>query len=647
MCGIAGLYSLNTARNKSEQAAIGRKLEQAIAHRGPDAADLWQDDDVPLTLCHRRLAIIDLSDDGRQPMHSHSGRYVVTYNGEIYNYLILQKELENAGIKFKNRSDTEVMLAAFEHWGINQALQKLNGMFAIVLWDRKERKLHFIRDRFGKKPLYVGWCGRDLVFSSELKSFHAHSDFNGEIDRDVLAQYMRYGYVHAPHCIFKNIWQMLPASRMVLSVDELQGSENFADKMQNYWSLKAIVERGKNNLSTLSEAEIIEEFEGKLQTAVSKRMISDVPFGAFLSGGIDSSSVVALMQKEASTATKTFSIGFDEAGYNEAEYAKEIATYLETNHQEFYVSAEDARDVIPKLPDIYDEPFADSSQIPTYLISKLARDQVTVVLTGDGGDEILGGYDRHTKIPALWNKLSWMPWALRKIICGAMAQMPDSLLQVLKPNSLLFPAQVKRALQLMGRKDADAIYEALITHWSAQENLVLNGNEPNISLKDKSLWPKNLNFAEKMMFGDLLSYRVDDLMVKTDRATMAVALEARAPLMDHELAEYCWTLPHHMKIRGTQGKWLLRQVLERHVPKALYDRPKMGFSVPIGSWLRGALKSWGDDLLSRDRLEAQGLLNADVLVNAWDEFQLSNKQDVPKHLWTALMFQAWYDRWIK
>lgn len=644
MCGIAGLYDLGGG-DKESHAKIGHAMEQAIAHRGPDASDLWQDDNAPLTLCHRRLAIIDLSADGRQPMRSPTGRYVVTYNGEIYNYQELRTELEEQGIKFRSQSDTEVMLAVFEVWGVEAGLKKLNGMFAACLWDCDNKIIHFMRDRFGKKPLYIGWMGSQLVFSSELKSFHAHPDFKPEIDRNVLAQYMRYGYVQAPNCILNNIWQMAPASYLSLDVNEITQGENLSLKIVQYWSLKEVVEKGKSNLSFKKDREIIEDFERKFQRSCDQRMISDVPLGAFLSGGIDSSSVVALMQKASKTPVKTFSIGFHEAGYNEAEHAKAIAEHLGTEHQEFYVSADEAMEVIPQLPDVYDEPFADSSQIPTYLISKLARDQVTVVLTGDGGDEILGGYDRHVKIPALWSKVSWMPHAVRQIVFLIALWVPDKIYQILKPKNPLFPAKVKRALGLMRLKNANEIYKALITHWD--EGVVLNAKESLSDLDQTGLWPDNLSFAEKIIFGDTLSYRVHDLMVKTDRATMAVALEARAPLMDYELAEYCWTLPYNTKVRGGSGKWLLRQVLEGYVPKALYDRPKMGFSVPIGEWLRGPLKPWAQGLLDRTRLEQQGLFDTDKIVTAWEEFLSSKSQDVPKHIWTALMFQGWYDRWIE
>ena len=377
-------------------------------------------------------------------------------------------------------------------------------------------------------------------------------------------------------------------------------------------------------------------------------MLSDVPLGAFLSGGIDSSTIVSLMQKRASSAVKTFSIGFEENAYNEAEHAKEIARHLETDHQEFYVTGQDALDVIPKLPEIYDEPFSDSSQIPTYLISKLARDQVTVVLTGDGGDEILAGYDRHTKVADLWSKIGWIPAPLRRIFLSLLLMAPDALYGALKSGSPLYATKVKRALQLMKLSNAAEIYDALVSSWPANLNVVLNSKDPLIPLTDETYWPQNLDFAESMIYGDTLSYRPNDLMVKTDRATMAVALEARAPLMDYKLAEYSWSLPHHMKVRGGQGKWLLRQVLKRHVPENLYERPKMGFSVPLADWLRGPLKSWGADLLSPESLKAQGLLNADIIYTRWENFQQgATSQETPKDLWSALMFQAWFDRWMK
>jgi asparagine synthase (glutamine-hydrolysing) len=409
--------------------------------------------------------------------------------------------------------------------------------------------------------------------------------------------------------------------------------------MQTYWSLKSIAEQGRAKRINLPESDIISDLEGHIEKSVTQRMISDVPLGAFLSGGIDSSTVVALMQKNANKPVKTFSIGFEEDGYDEAVHAKQIAKHLGTDHQEFYVSGLEALDVIPILPDIYDEPFSDSSQIPTYLISKLARDKVTVVLTGDGGDEILAGYDRHTKIAALWSSVGWMPQAMRKATFRALSNLPDGLYGKNKGR------KVKRAMDLMGLKDAEHIYDRLLSSWP--QNIVRQGQEPLIPLKDEKYWPVDLDFVESMIFGDQLAYRPNDLMVKTDRASMAVALEARAPLMDHHLTEYCWSLPHDIKVRGGKGKWALRQILKNYVPETMYERPKQGFSIPLNEWLQGPLKEWGSDLLSKDALDKHGLLENDIIHREWNNFQ-DNKgvQDVPKHLWSVLMFQAWHERWM-
>jgi asparagine synthase (glutamine-hydrolysing) len=647
MCGIAGFYS-TVAGDRREFHAIGGYMQNAIAHRGPDDFGIWQDPDVPVLLAQRRLSIIDLSADGHQPMASHSGRYVCVYNGEIYNFLEIRAELERAGSTFKGRSDTEVMLAAFDRWGVNQALQKIGGMFAIILWDREKKQIHFIRDRFGKKPLYVGWGKNALIFGSELKAFHAHPDFTPTINRDALALYMRYGYVCAPYSIYKNVWQVLPGARLTLDVATLRPGMDLAALMEAYWDLPRVVEDRRAHPNTKDEDTIVREFEGLLDKAVAQRMISDVPLGAFLSGGIDSSLVVALMQKNSARPVKTFSIGFEEEAYNEAQHAAKVAAHLGTDHREFYVSGQDALDVIPKLPEIYDEPFADSSQIPTYLISKLARDHVTVVLTGDGGDEILGGYQRHTHIPAVWKKVGWIPASLRGMAGQLARQIPEGAYDALRPGYPQFGRRVHRLAQLIGKKGPREVYEFLIGAWDNAEQVVPGSHLPVIPLTDPSRQPRGLSFAERMIYGDTLSYRPNDLMVKTDRAAMAVALEARAPLMDHLLCEYSWSLPMNMKIRGLTGKWLLREVLKKHVPPALYERPKMGFGIPVNEWLRGPLREWGGDLLSRDRLKAQGLLNADIIAKAWDDHQKGIMVDAnATHLWSALMFQAWYERWAK
>lgn len=623
-------------------------MQNALAHRGPDDFGLWQDPDLPLVLAQRRLAIIDLSADGHQPMASHTGRYVAVYNGEIYNYLEIKAELEAKGHTFKGRSDTEVMITAFEQWGVNQGLQKLAGMFALVLWDREKRQIHFIRDRFGKKPLYVGWGRSSLIFASELKAFHAHPDFDARVDRDALTLFMRYGYMCAPYSIFKGVWQILPGARLTLDLDGLKPGADLAALMEPYWNLPHIVEDRRAHVNRKSEAEIIEEFEALLQTAVSQRMISDVPLGAFLSGGIDSSTVVALMQNASVQPVKTFSIGFEEAGYDESAHAAKVAAHLGTDHREFFVTAQDALDVIPKLPDIYDEPFADSSQIPTFLISELARSHVTVVLTGDGGDEILGGYQRHTHIPPIWKKIGWVPSSLRSMAGNLALKIPEETYDTLRPDYPQFGRRMHRLSHLIGLKGPREIYNYLVGAWDNPEDIVIGGHLPMIPLNDPAWQPRGLSFAERMIYDDTLSYRPNDLMVKADRAGMAVALEARAPLMDHRLCEYSWSLPMDMKIRGMTGKWLLRQVLKKHVPTALFDRPKMGFAVPVGDWLRGTLREWAGDLLSPSRIKAQGWLDADIIAQAWDNHQNgASYTPNPVNLWATLMFQAWYDRWMK
>lgn len=648
MCGIAGFFTVSGGRDRRDMQAIGTGMNRAIAHRGPDANDVWQDPDLPLIMAQGRLAIIDLSVRGLQPMPSHSGRYMIVYNGEVYNFPELMAQLESLGHKFNGHSDTEVLLTAIEHWGLNQALQKINGMFAFALWDRQEKILHLVRDRFGKKPLYAGWAGKTLVFASELKAFHAHPDFKAELNRDVLALYMRFGYVCAPFSIFKNVWQLLPGGRISFHLPSLSAGDDLAQKMELYWSLRNAVEDARSNPVRASEQEIIAQFEEMLSKAVRERMVSDVPLGAFLSGGIDSSAVVALMQQNASAPVKTFSIGFEDSAYDESGAAAKIAAHLHTDHHEFRVTAQNALDVVPMLPSMFDEPFADASQIPTFLISHLAKQHVTVALTGDGGDEILGGYQRHTHIPHVWNRISWMPAALRRAAGNILLTVPQNTYDRLKPSYPQFGRRMHRMAQVLAQGDTNSLYASLLQVWPDRDHVVPGAAMPPIPLDDMAMWPQGLNLAEKMIYADTLSYRPNDLMVKTDRAAMAVALEARAPLMDYKLCEYSWRLPMEMKIRGLEGKWLLRRVLEKHVPRELFDRPKMGFSVPLHQWLKGPLKPWASDLLSYDRLKRQGLLNAELVAGRWKDFQdgkggHANAGDI----WAALMFQAWHDRWMK
>ncbi len=643
MCGITGFYDLKNTRSRAEMHAICQAMNKTITHRGPDSADIWQDPDVPLALGHRRLAILDLSAEGHQPKASFSGRYMVVYNGEIYNHLDLRKELEIAGHNFKGRSDTETLLTAIEHWGLNLTLQKIEGMFAFVLWDRKERHLHFIRDRLGKKPLYIGWAGSTLIFGSELKALRAHPDMVPEINEQALNLMLRNGYVQAPHAIYKNI-QSLPAGfRLKIDTQNIEAGARLDKMMEPYWHHLRAIETARNTLHTGSDSQIIDEFEALLKTCVSDRMLSDVPLGAFLSGGIDSSSVVALMQELSSRKIKTYAIGFREAGFDEAVYAAKVADHIGTDHHQLYVDALDAMSVIPKLPDMYDEPFADISAIPTYLVAKFARQDVTVALSGDGGDEMLGGYNRHITGPKIWDKTRHIPRPLRHIAAKAITSVSAAHWDKLVRQRPQFGTAIYKAASVMEIDQQEEFFARLTAQWDTLP--VANENTPRL-LSDQSDWQTGtLSFAEKMMYWDALSYLPNDILTKVDRASMAVSLEARAPLLDRRIYDYVWRLPERFKVRDGQGKWLLRQVLRRYVPDHLFERPKQGFSMPVGTWLRGDLRDWAEDLLDEQQLKEQGYLDTKIIRDVWDE-HLAGRGDHAVKLWTVLMFQAWYKRWM-
>jgi asparagine synthase (glutamine-hydrolysing) len=642
MCGITGFYEIKTARKRSEMQAIGKEMTARLLHRGPDAGDVWQDPDSPVLLGHRRLSIQDVSSAGAQPMLSASERYVIIYNGEIYNAPALQTEMEEAGISFRGHSDTEVFLAAIERWGLNQALQKINGMFAFALWDRKEKQLHLVRDRLGKKPLYVGWAGGSLVFGSELKSLRAHPDFKAAIDAAALALYLRYASVPAPHCIYAGIWSVPAGHRLTIQARDVQAGDDLSTLMQPYWRPCEIAAQAHNVRAPKSDAAALAVFEELLGTCVSERLLSDVPLGAFLSGGIDSSSIVAMMQARTNAQVKTYTIGFAESGYNEADYARKVAQHLETDHHEMTVSESDALALIPSLAEMYDEPFADISAIPTALLCKFARGDVTVALSGDGGDEMLGGYNRHIEAPRLWNKIGRFPPKLRAMAGKAISSVGVQTWDKILPMRPQAGTAMHKMAALMPLEDERAVYERLIRHWD-EPPVKGGGTAPDLPIYQQDT--KGLSFAEQMMLWDTTGYLPNDILVKVDRASMATSLEVRAPLLDPRIFQFAWSLEMQQKIRGGSGKWLLKELLKKYVPADLFERPKQGFAMPVGQWLRGELRDWAEDLLSEERLNATGVLDPAPIRACW-EAHLRGAGHHATKLWTVLMFMAWYKRWM-
>lgn len=648
MCGIAGYFETVPRSTRKELETTAAAMAATLHLRGPDDSGVWTDPSVGIALAHCRLSILDLSSFGAQPMHSGSGRYALSFNGEIYNFRALRSELESLGHTFRGHSDTEVMLASFSQWGVHQAVERFNGMFAFAVWDRKERLLHLARDRYGEKPLYYGWMGRTFMFASELKALRAHPDFETNIDRDVLSLYFCHGYIPAPYSIYFGISKVLPGTMVTLAPQS-----SCTPTAISYWSVRAVAEQGSANPFTGTETEAISHLDQLLRDAVKLRMEADVPLGAFLSGGVDSSTIVALMQAQSAQPVRTFSIGFHEAAFNEAEYAKAVATHLGTNHTELYVAPEAAMAVIPRLPTLYDEPFSDPSQIPTFLVSQLARRDVTVCLSGDAGDELFAGYDTYLHGIRIWKLIGWLPRCLR-VLSGrgltALSSAPWEFLfrtiEPICPKGLRLQhlgLRLKNLAELLPADHVETMYRRIVTHWNVPDSLVIGASsEPPTAFTDRTQWGNLSGALRRMLYTDSMMYLPDDILVKLDRASMGVSLEARVPLLDHRVAEFAWQLPVSMKIRDGRGKWILRQVLSRYLPLRLTDRPKMGFSVPISAWLRGSLREWGEALLDGKRLRDQGYLNPDLIRGKWGE-HLSGKVDWHTHLWDVLMFQAWFE----
>jgi asparagine synthase (glutamine-hydrolysing) len=658
MCGIVGLVDFKNSNTAGVMTEVISRMTETLRHRGPDDGGVWVDDQWGVALGHRRLSIVDLSADGHQPMSSTSGRYVIAFNGEVYNFLAVRRELESAGQRFRGHSDTEVLLQSIERWGLDKTLSRVAGMFAFALWDRSEQRLDLVRDRLGKKPLYFGWSDGSLLFASELKAFRAHPRFNAELDRGALALLLRHGFIPAPHTIFKDVFKLPPGTRLSIRRDGnyIGNGSDILAHVEPYWSAIAVAERGVSDpFSFGSESEALNRLDELLSYAVSERMIADVPIGALLSGGIDSSTVVALMQRHSSKPVKTFTVGFHERGFDEAEDARRVAEHLGTEHIELFVTPEEAQSIIPRLPEIYDEPFADSSQIPTFLIAQLARRHVTVVLSGDGGDEVFGGYWRHFHANTL-ACLFRVPALLRAPSAHILHSLSpydwNNILDAVRPVT---PRRFKRALSgdrihkfagILRAESLEGAYRTMLSQWLEPKQIVRGlDQEPSTVMTNLGRHLSLKNSAEVMMALDTISYLPDDVLTKVDRATMAVSLEARAPLLDYRLVEFAWRLPIEMKVRNGAGKWILRQLLRRYVPQGLFDRPKQGFSLPIGEWLRGSMRGWAEDLLSEHRLRGEGILEAGPIRRAWGE-HLAEKRNHAHALWGVLMFQAWREKWL-
>lgn len=642
MCGIAGIWA-RTGGQADDLAGSVVAMTDAISHRGPDDSGYWLDKQYSVALGQRRLSIIDLSPAGHQPMISSNGRFVVTFNGEIYNFRELRKELEARGAHFRGHSDTEVIVEGCVHFGISETIKKLNGMFAIAFWDNREKKLYLARDRMGEKPLYYGVFGPLIIFGSELKALRAHAGWTPELNRNAIAGFLRHNYIPGPFSIYQNVRKLPPAGLAVID-------QSGPVREHLYWDMQKVVAAGAANPLPADEEEAVESLDTLLRDAVGRRMISDVPLGAFLSGGYDSSIVAALMQENSSRPVKTFTIGFEDPAFNESNYAEAIAGHLGTDHTTFSVTGADAIKAVPLLADMYDEPFADSSQIPTHLISALTRQHVTVALSGDGGDELFTGYNRYQWAETVWKPFAWAPRGARTVAASAIRCVPrhiyDRLAGVIPGAKMLRHVGYKahRVADLLAVPSIDAVYRRLVSHTETPGSLVPGTTEARSPIWERDLSALLPDPIDRMRFLDMQTYLPDDILTKVDRASMAVALEVRVPLLDHRIVEWVWRLPRELNARANRPKHLLRRVLAKYVPARLTDRPKMGFGVPLGEWLRNPLRDWAEDLLSAQSLKDDGVFNVEPIRRAWAE-HLAGSDQHHYMLWNILMFQAWNRKW--
>ncbi|MBT9507353.1 asparagine synthase (glutamine-hydrolyzing) [Rhodoferax sp.] len=646
MCGLAGFLSF---RQSDSADRLLRAMAAPITHRGPDAAGYWHDDVAGVGLAHRRLSVLDLSEAGHQPMQSPRGRFVIVFNGEIYNHHDIRNSinaLPSGMHTWRGHSDTETLLTGFEKLGVEATVAMSVGMFAFALWDRETSTLTLGRDRLGEKPLYYGWQGDTFLFGSELKAMRGHPAFTATIDRGSLSLFLRHGYIPAPYSIYAGIAKLPPGSLLVVSRQQRESA------ISRYWSATAVAENGVANCYAGPIEHAVDELEVLLRNAVGQQMVADVPLGAFLSGGVDSSTIVALMQTQSSRPVKTFTIGFHEQGYNEAEHAMAVAKHLGTEHTEHYVTAQEALAIIERLPALYDEPFADSSQIPTFLVSQLARHHVTVSLSGDGGDELFCGYNRYQLTQKLWRKLSFVPLPARRLLALAITSVsPDAWNWMANAADSFLPKALRiaqlgdklhKGAGVIASESADDLYLGLVSQWQDPSSVVIGGPEPSTLLHGNTPALNGLSDVERMMALDLLTYLPDDILTKVDRAAMGASLETRVPFLDHRVVEWAWRLPLGMKMREGQSKWLLRQVLHRHVPRELIERPKVGFGVPIDAWLRGPLRTWAEALLDESRLVKEGYFHPAQIRQKWEE-HLSGYRNWQHQLWNILMFQAWLE----